>query len=130
MLVGEWWNGNTQVVERTALSTGAAPNVSDAATINGYPGPLYKKSGRRKCYFILRLATVVQIHLQHPLSRLPSLPLHLTTLIVIVENAMQGNSATHEVFETSFVLKKALSLELFCSLGLILYRFRTSLLIA
>lgn len=47
MLVGEWWNGNTQVVETTALTTGAAPNVSDAATINGYPGPLYNKSKPR-----------------------------------------------------------------------------------
>ena len=47
--VGEWWNGNTQVVETTALSTGAAPNVSDAATINGYPGPLYNQSNSRKC---------------------------------------------------------------------------------
>ncbi|KAG0595723.1 hypothetical protein M758_UG191900 [Ceratodon purpureus] len=44
IILGEWWNGNTQLVETSALSTGAAPNVSDAATINGYPGPLYSKS--------------------------------------------------------------------------------------
>nr|PNR52063.1 hypothetical protein PHYPA_008437 [Physcomitrium patens] len=44
IIFGEWWNGDTQLVEENAMRKGSAPNVSDAATINGYPGPLYKHS--------------------------------------------------------------------------------------
>nr|DAD26594.1 TPA_asm: hypothetical protein HUJ06_028062 [Nelumbo nucifera] len=38
---GEWWNANVVDVENEALATGAAPNNSDAYTINGRPGDLY-----------------------------------------------------------------------------------------
>lgn len=43
-LVGEWWNADTEKVIQQALQTGGGPNVSDAYTINGLPGPLYNCS--------------------------------------------------------------------------------------
>nr|GMC48022.1 laccase-17-like [Ipomoea batatas] len=43
-LAGEWWNSDTEAVISQALQTGAGPNVSDAYTINGLPGPLYNCS--------------------------------------------------------------------------------------
>lgn len=41
---GEWWNADPEAVINQALQTGAGPNVSDAYTINGLPGPLYNCS--------------------------------------------------------------------------------------
>lgn len=43
---GEWWNRDIISVMRQALFTGAAPNVSDAYTINGQPGDLYACSSK------------------------------------------------------------------------------------
>ncbi|OMO97395.1 Multicopper oxidase, type 1 [Corchorus olitorius] len=37
----EWWNANVIDVENQALAVGGAPNLSDAYTINGWPGDLY-----------------------------------------------------------------------------------------
>nr|GEW72282.1 putative laccase [Tanacetum cinerariifolium] len=48
---GEWWEANPIDVIKEA--TGGAPNVSDAYTINGQPGDLYKcsiKVGRENHY--------------------------------------------------------------------------------
>ncbi|KAL5580955.1 hypothetical protein UlMin_013397 [Ulmus minor] len=44
IIFGEWWNADTEAVIKQALQTGAGPNVSDAYTINGLPGPLYNCS--------------------------------------------------------------------------------------
>nr|AFV52378.1 laccase [Picea abies] len=44
ILLGEWWNRNPMDVVNQATRTGAAPNVSDAFTINGQPGDLYQCS--------------------------------------------------------------------------------------
>ncbi|CAN6380326.1 unnamed protein product [Urochloa humidicola] len=41
ILLGEWWDMNPIDVVRTATRTGAAPNISDALTVNGQPGDLY-----------------------------------------------------------------------------------------
>ncbi|KAJ0984121.1 hypothetical protein J5N97_002477 [Dioscorea zingiberensis] len=41
ILLGEWYNSNEVNIENTALATGAAPNLSNAYTINGRPGDLY-----------------------------------------------------------------------------------------
>ena len=41
---GEWWNVDPEAVISQALQTGAGPNVSDAYTFNGLPGPLYNCS--------------------------------------------------------------------------------------
>ncbi|ONK61816.1 uncharacterized protein A4U43_C08F33890 [Asparagus officinalis] len=46
ILLGEWWDANPIDVVRQATKTGAAPNTSDAFTINGQPGDLYKCSGK------------------------------------------------------------------------------------
>lgn len=42
--VGEWFNVDPEAVISQALQTGSGPNVSDAFTINGLPGPLYNCS--------------------------------------------------------------------------------------
>ncbi|KAJ7977858.1 Laccase [Quillaja saponaria] len=44
IIFGEWWNADTEAVINQALQNGAGPNVSDAYTINGLPGPLYNCS--------------------------------------------------------------------------------------
>ncbi|KAI4349894.1 hypothetical protein L6164_010437 [Bauhinia variegata] len=44
IIFGEWWNNDTEAVISQALQTGGGPNVSDAYTINGLPGPLYNCS--------------------------------------------------------------------------------------
>ncbi|KAL0402954.1 UNVERIFIED_CONTAM: Laccase-12 [Sesamum radiatum] len=46
LLLGEWWDANPIDVVRQATRTGAAPNVSDAYTINGQPGDLYNCSSK------------------------------------------------------------------------------------
>ncbi|KAL5991853.1 Laccase-17 [Asimina triloba] len=46
ILFGEWWNADTEAVINQALQTGGAPNISDAYTINGLPGPLYNCSAK------------------------------------------------------------------------------------
>lgn len=40
VIVGEWWKSDVEAVINQALKSGLAPNVSDAHTINGHPGPL------------------------------------------------------------------------------------------
>ncbi|KAF8397460.1 hypothetical protein HHK36_016377 [Tetracentron sinense] len=46
IIFGEWWNADPEAVISQALQTGAGPNVSDAYTINGLPGPLYNCSSK------------------------------------------------------------------------------------
>ncbi|OAY57855.1 laccase-2 [Manihot esculenta] len=46
ILLGEWYNTDPEAIISQALQTGAAPNVSDAYTINGLPGPLYNCSSK------------------------------------------------------------------------------------
>lgn len=44
ILLGEWWNANVVDVDNEAVQSGGAPNISDAFTINGQPGDLYRCS--------------------------------------------------------------------------------------
>jgi laccase len=44
IIFGEWFNVDPEAVISQALQTGGGPNVSDAYTINGLPGPLYNCS--------------------------------------------------------------------------------------
>ncbi|XP_061350627.1 laccase-7-like [Gastrolobium bilobum] len=44
ILLGEWWNDNVVDVENNATAIGAAPALSDAFTINGFPGDTYNCS--------------------------------------------------------------------------------------
>ncbi|KAA0044097.1 laccase-17-like [Cucumis melo var. makuwa] len=46
IIFGEWFNVNPESVIQQALQTGGGPNVSDAYTINGLPGPLYNSSSK------------------------------------------------------------------------------------
>ncbi|WCJ19957.1 laccase 12 [Euphorbia peplus] len=46
IILGEWWDANPIDVVREATRTGAAPNISDAYTINGQPGDLYNCSSK------------------------------------------------------------------------------------
>ncbi|KAF3959322.1 hypothetical protein ACB098_09G000800 [Castanea mollissima] len=46
IIFGEWFNVDPEAVISQALQTGAGPNVSDAYTINGLPGPLYNCSSK------------------------------------------------------------------------------------
>lgn len=42
VFLAEWWKSDTEAVINEALKSGLAPNVSDAHTINGHPGPVSK----------------------------------------------------------------------------------------
>ncbi|KAJ7947622.1 Laccase [Quillaja saponaria] len=44
IIFGEWFNVDPEAIIKEALYTGDGPNVSDAYTINGHPGPLYNCS--------------------------------------------------------------------------------------
>ncbi|CAK9185322.1 unnamed protein product [Ilex paraguariensis] len=46
IIFGEWWKADTETIINQALQIGGAPNVSDAFTINGLPGPLYNCSAK------------------------------------------------------------------------------------
>ncbi|XP_034692668.1 laccase-17-like [Vitis riparia] len=46
IIFGEWWKADTETMINQAMQTGGAPNVSDAYTINGLPGPLYNCSAK------------------------------------------------------------------------------------
>ncbi|CAA2953602.1 laccase-3-like [Olea europaea subsp. europaea] len=59
ILLGEWWNRDIISVLRQAQFTGAAPNVSDAYTINGQPGDLYKCSSKETAKFFVKFGDKV-----------------------------------------------------------------------
>ncbi|GJN17192.1 hypothetical protein PR202_gb04242 [Eleusine coracana subsp. coracana] len=44
IMFGEWWTSDTEAVISQALQTGGGPNVSNAYTFNGLPGPTYNCS--------------------------------------------------------------------------------------
>ncbi|XP_020114118.1 putative laccase-11 [Ananas comosus] len=46
IMLGEWFNADPEAVVAQALQTGAGPNVSDAYTVNGLPGPTYNCSAK------------------------------------------------------------------------------------
>ncbi|XP_009354529.2 laccase-17-like [Pyrus x bretschneideri] len=46
IIFGEWWNADPEAVISQALQTGGGPNVSNAYTFNGLPGPLYNCSAK------------------------------------------------------------------------------------
>ncbi|KAH6769132.1 Laccase/Diphenol oxidase family protein [Perilla frutescens var. frutescens] len=39
IILGEWWKSDVEAVINQAMQAGQPPNVSDAHTINGHPGP-------------------------------------------------------------------------------------------
>ncbi|GAV78290.1 Cu-oxidase domain-containing protein/PPR domain-containing protein/Cu-oxidase_2 domain-containing protein/Cu-oxidase_3 domain-containing protein/PPR_2 domain-containing protein/DYW_deaminase domain-containing protein, partial [Cephalotus follicularis] len=46
IMIGEWFNVDPEAIISQALRTGGGPNVSDAYTFNGLPGPLYNCSSK------------------------------------------------------------------------------------
>jgi laccase len=46
--VGEWWNNDVEEIVEQGNKLGLPPNMSDAHTINGKPGPLFPCSDKRK----------------------------------------------------------------------------------
>ncbi|KAG8494977.1 hypothetical protein CXB51_012736 [Gossypium anomalum] len=46
IIFGEWFNADTEAIISQTLQTGGGPNVSDAYTINGHPGPFYNCSAK------------------------------------------------------------------------------------
>lgn len=40
LIVAEWWKADVEAVVNQATKSGFPPNVSDAHTINGHPGPV------------------------------------------------------------------------------------------
>ncbi|KAL5568927.1 hypothetical protein UlMin_025502 [Ulmus minor] len=40
IVLGEWWKADVEAVVNQAMQTGLPPNISDAHTINGHPGPV------------------------------------------------------------------------------------------
>ncbi|XVF46433.1 hypothetical protein PTKIN_Ptkin03bG0026400 [Pterospermum kingtungense] len=46
IIFGEWFNTDPEAIISQALKTGGGPNVSNAYTINGLPGPLYNCSAK------------------------------------------------------------------------------------
>ena len=39
--IGEWWNNDVEEIENQGNKMGLPPNMSDAHSINGKPGPLF-----------------------------------------------------------------------------------------
>ncbi|KAG9454639.1 hypothetical protein H6P81_007543 [Aristolochia fimbriata] len=46
IIFGEWFKADTEAIINQALQTGGGPNVSEAYTINGLPGPTYNCSAK------------------------------------------------------------------------------------
>ncbi|KAJ8528415.1 hypothetical protein K7X08_022107 [Anisodus acutangulus] len=72
ILLGEWWDANPIDVVRQATRTGAAPNVSNAYTINGQPADLYRCSSKDTTVVLvdsgeMNLLRVINAALNQPL---------------------------------------------------------------
>ncbi|VVA19504.1 PREDICTED: laccase-17 [Prunus dulcis] len=65
---GEWWNGDVDEVENEMVKYGGGPNISDAYTINGLPGPFYPCSNNAG---FLRYKNIVTENIKHP-QKMPS----------------------------------------------------------
>ncbi|OMP02338.1 Multicopper oxidase, type 1 [Corchorus olitorius] len=63
ILLGEWWDRNPMDVLQQALFTGAAPNVSDAYTINAQPGDLYRCSSKETTKFLVEAGETILLRI-------------------------------------------------------------------
>ncbi|KAJ0961298.1 hypothetical protein J5N97_000704 [Dioscorea zingiberensis] len=50
LVLGEWWNADVESIENQGNTLGLPPNMSDAHTINGKPGPLFPCSQDKHTY--------------------------------------------------------------------------------
>ncbi|MBA0594650.1 hypothetical protein Gorai_011548, partial [Gossypium raimondii] len=60
IIFGEWFNADTEAIISQALQTGAGPNVSDAYTINGHPGPFYNCSAKGTKRLVLQYDELIE----------------------------------------------------------------------
>lgn len=58
---GEWWNADPEAVISQAMQTGGGPNVSDAYTMNGLPGPLYNCSAKGINYAAFQIKMLLNL---------------------------------------------------------------------
>ncbi|GAB4824317.1 Laccase-13 [Ancistrocladus abbreviatus] len=63
VLLGEWWKRDPMDVLRQAKITGAAPNVSDAFTINGQPGDLCSCSSKETVVFSVNAGETILLRI-------------------------------------------------------------------
>ncbi|CAL1368693.1 unnamed protein product [Linum trigynum] len=63
VMLGQWWDRNPLDVLKQALFTGGAPNVSDAYTINGQPGDLYRCSNKETMKFPVRAGETILLRI-------------------------------------------------------------------
>ncbi|KAG4152511.1 hypothetical protein ERO13_D04G126600v2 [Gossypium hirsutum] len=77
IVLGEWWNANVVDVETQALALGVGPNLSNAYTINGWPGDLYPCSQNQmykhrvkqgKTYLLRIINAAVSSHLFYKIA--------------------------------------------------------------
>ncbi|POO00279.1 Copper-resistance protein [Trema orientale] len=54
IILGSWFNGDVKELIDEALATGGDPNISDAFTINGWPGALYNCSNETIYNLVVR----------------------------------------------------------------------------
>ena len=59
IIKGEWWDANPVDVLVESIRTGAAPNISDAYTIDGQPGDLYKCSSQGFTLLCLAISNLI-----------------------------------------------------------------------
>ncbi|KAL8128990.1 hypothetical protein V2J09_018145 [Rumex salicifolius] len=63
ILLGEWWNRDPMDVLRQSTITGAAPNISNAFTINGQPGDLLACSSQDTVVFPVHAGETVLLRI-------------------------------------------------------------------
>ncbi|KAI7749879.1 hypothetical protein M8C21_019764 [Ambrosia artemisiifolia] len=115
IILGEWWDANPIDVIREATRTGAAPNVSDAYTINGQPGDLYKCSSKGQTTDVLMKAdqpTGRYYIAARAYASAQGAPFDNTTTTAILENcqAPNGTRFTASMNNVSFVLPSNISI--------------------
>lgn len=62
-IAGEWWKADTEAVINQAMQTGGAPNISDAFTFNGLPGPSYNCSAQGTLNSCLKQCPSIHLYL-------------------------------------------------------------------
>ncbi|XP_057548727.1 laccase-3-like [Amaranthus tricolor] len=100
LILGEWWNRDPMQVLRQSMITGAAPNVSDAYTINGQPGDLYRCSSQDTTIFPIQAGETI-------LLRLINAALNQQLFFSIANHQMtivEADAAYNKPFTTNIVM--------------------------
>ncbi|KAJ4807525.1 Laccase [Rhynchospora pubera] len=100
ILLGEWWDRNPIDVVRNATRFGAAPDTSDAFTINGQPGDFYNCSSKDTTVFPVKSG-------ETNLLRFINAALNTELFVAIAKHKMTvvGADASYDKpFETSVLM--------------------------